>query len=106
MKWSRRTIGLIALLIVVLVGYDFVRDRPVTYNDVAEHFKYGSIGSEPGGSVLQPIGGLLPPYWIFVVLPKVCPTVSSYAEFGLIYEARHKTDSPPPLPVRVSRRAP
>jgi Cytochrome c len=104
MKWSSLLIGLIALGGVVFVGYDFVRDRPVVYEDVVEHFKYGSIGSEPGGSVLQPIGGLLPPYWVFVVLPKICPTVSSYAEFGLIYEPDHKTDSRPPLPIGLSER--
>ena len=33
------------------------RDRPVEYDDIAEHFKYGSIGSEPGGSLLRPVGG-------------------------------------------------
>jgi hypothetical protein len=30
-------------------------DRPVTYADVREHFKYGSIGSEPGVSLFNPV---------------------------------------------------
>ena len=47
-------------------------DRPITYADIEEHFKYGSIGSEPGGSLLSPVGGVLPPYWVFKALPSVC----------------------------------
>ena len=36
-------------------------DRPVVHDDIVEHFKYGSIGSEPGVSLLRPVGGALPP---------------------------------------------
>src|SRR5262245_3706942 len=48
-------------------------DRPADYASADEHFKYGSIGSEPGGSIGGAMGGLLPPYEIFRVLPQVCP---------------------------------
>ena len=65
-----------AVVIVLLAGLWFVAairaDQPVAYDDVAEHFKYGSIGSEPGVSLLNPVGGTLPPYWIFKALPNVC----------------------------------
>ena len=42
-------------------------DRPASFVRAAitDHFKYGSIGSEPGVSLLQPVGGVLPPYWVF-----------------------------------------
>ena len=61
---------LVAVVIVVAVAALAVvitlrADRPTTYADIKEHFKYGSVGSEPGGSLLSPVGGVLPPYWIF-----------------------------------------
>jgi mono/diheme cytochrome c family protein len=40
------------------------RNVPETYGNIADHFKYGSIGSEARAGV---------PYWIWVVLPKVFP---------------------------------
>ncbi len=57
---------LIGVVLVALVGGSWAivsvtRDRPVEYDDITEHFKYGSIGSEPGGSLLRPVGGALPP---------------------------------------------
>ncbi len=36
-------------------------DRAIAFDDIEEHFKYGSIGSEPGVSLLRPVGGVLPP---------------------------------------------
>ena len=48
-------------------------DRPVAYDAIAEQFKYGSIGSEPGVSLLRPVGGVLPPYWVFRALPDDLP---------------------------------
>src|SRR5262249_23389154 len=61
-------------------------DRPEEYADIVEHFKYGSIGSEPGGSLLQTVGGVLPPYWIFRALPDMCPDKlpGGYASLGLV----------------------
>jgi mono/diheme cytochrome c family protein len=75
-------------------------DRPEDYADIVEHFKYGSIGSEPGGSLLQTVGGVLPPYWIFRALPDICPDKlpGGYASLGLVIEPGHDR------PVGVSRR--
>jgi len=42
----------------------FLPDRPVTYDDPVEHFKYGSTGGERNMGF---------PYWLFQVLPEVCP---------------------------------
>jgi hypothetical protein len=75
-------------------------DRPVTYDAIEEHFKYGSIGSEPGGSLFAPIGGALPPYWVFQALPSVCRDrlPGGYASFGFVVEPGKD------LPIGVSRR--
>ena len=74
---------------------------PSTYEDITEHFKYGSIGSEPGGSLLAPVGGVLPPYWVFKALPSICSDRlpgGIRVAFGFISEPG--TD----LPIGVSRR--
>lgn len=86
----------IAVCLVTYLGWD----SPVEYSDNAEHFKYGSVGSEPGGSVFEPQGGMLPPYWIFKELPKICPEKfpGGYAAKGFLYEPGHD------LPIGVSRR--
>src|SRR3954462_3907291 len=51
--WLKR-LALIALgifaVLVIWVIVAITRDRPVDYADIQEHFKYGSIGSEPVGS--------------------------------------------------------
>src|SRR4051794_41135142 len=98
----RRTILLVVLGIVLLVAiwlvYRFSTDRPVNYSSVTDHFKYGSIGSEVGGSLFSSVGGGLPPYEIFKVLPKVCPDMlpGGYPSLGMILEEGHD------LPIRVS----
>jgi hypothetical protein len=105
--WLSRAIGVAAVAILVLVllagvwVFMSVRaDDPVTYSEITEHFKYGSIGSEPGGSLLQPVGGVLPPYWIFRALPSICSDKlpGGYASLGLIFESGHD------LPIGVARR--
>ena len=75
-------------------------DRPVAYDDIEEHFKYGSIGSEPGVSLLQPVGGVLPPYWVFRALPAICPDRirGGYESFGFTMEPATT------CPIGVSRR--
>jgi hypothetical protein len=75
-------------------------DRPVTYDEITAHYKYGSIGSEPGVSLLNPVGGVLPPYWIFKSLPDICPDrlPGGYASLGFVFEPGHD------LPIGVSRR--
>jgi len=96
-------LALIALVILVVVGrlaWRFLGDRPATYSAIEDHFKYGSIGSEPGGSLRAAVGGVLPPYWIFKALPKICPDLlpGGYASLGLIFEKGHD------LPIGVSKR--
>ena len=75
-------------------------DRAVAYTDIQDHFKYGSIGSEPGVSLLRPVGGALPPYAVFAALPSICPDrlPGGYASLGFIYEPGHD------LPIGISRR--
>jgi mono/diheme cytochrome c family protein len=99
-----RWVGLAALVagvgVAVWVALTLDTDRPVVYDDIAEHFKYGSIGSEPGVSLLRPVGGALPPYAVFAALPSICPDrlPGGYASLGFIYEPGHD------LPIGVARR--
>lgn len=106
-RWQHRfrTIALLLLvLIVICLGmyllHYFLVDCAVAYTDIREHYKYGSIGSETGGSVFTPVGGVLPPYLIFKTLPAICPEKlpGGYASLGLIFEPGHD------LPIGISRR--
>src|SRR5687767_12070451 len=86
-------LGIVTTAFVAIAGLwavvSMTRDTPVTYESIEDHFKYGSIGSEPGGNLFAPIGGALPPYWVFKALPSVCKEKlpRGYATFGLISEA-------------------
>lgn len=97
-------LGFAVVTVGTLVGgwavASMMRDRPRTYGAIEEHFKYGSIGSEPGGRLLAPIGGALPPYWVFQSLPSICrdKLPNGYATFGFITEEGRD------LPIGVSRR--
>src|SRR6266436_8724105 len=88
LRFSRRAASVVILLLVLVWVFCFVRrlleDRPKDYSRIEDHFKYGSIGSEPGGSLFNALGGLLPPYWIFVALPSICPDKlpGGYASLG------------------------
>ena len=104
---ARRLITRLALaafvagaVLVLWVIVSVNSDRPITYANIEDHFKYGSIGSEPGGSLLSPIGGVLPPYWVFTALPSVCrdKLPGGYASLGFVMEPGKD------LPVGVSRR--
>ena len=103
----QRIKDLILAIVLIVVGVVFFRivgtlssNQPVVYEDIAEHFKYGSIGSEPGGSLLQPIGGALPPYMVFKTLPAMCSErlPGGYASAGFIFEPGRD------LPIGISRR--
>jgi len=87
-------------VVVLWVLVSLTSDRPITYENIEDHFKYGSIGSEPGGSLLSPIGGVLPPYWVFTALPSVCrdKLPGGYASLGFVMEPGKD------LPIGVSRR--
>lgn len=62
----RRIGQMIGLLFIVVILYwaspFFFGNGPVQYTDIDEHFKYGSIGSEPANGI---------PYWIWKVMPTV-----------------------------------
>jgi hypothetical protein len=100
----RRTLSWILLILIALLVlwlcWRFGSDRPVVYSGRVEHFKYGSIGSEPGGSLLNSMGGLLPPEKVFKVLPDICPDKlpGGYAALGFTFEAGRD------LPIGISRR--
>ena len=101
MVWTLLAAAGVALVVMVIwVITSVTSDRPVTYASIEDHFKYGSIGSEPGGSLLAPVGGVLPPYWVFKALPSICrdKLPGGYATFGFVMETGRD------LPVGVSRR--
>jgi hypothetical protein len=78
--------GIIALGVIVVlavIALSFVLqilhvNRPVTYANDEEYFKYGSIGSDVVGV----------PYWVFRVMPEICPTdlPGGFASLGVIQE--------------------
>jgi mono/diheme cytochrome c family protein len=99
-RWILVVAGAIVLAAGAWVLASLIADEPVTYESVTDHFKYGSIGSEPGVSLLRPVGGVLPPYSVFTALPSVCreKLPGGYASFGFIFEEGRD------LPIGVSRR--
>ena len=96
-RWRRRFAILAAILVIPLalgvsIGSRFLPDLPVTYDDIEEHFKYGSTGGERASGF---------PFWIWQVLPQVCAKYlpgDGYASLGMIYEPGR------PLPVGMSMR--
>ncbi|WP_017715967.1 c-type cytochrome [Kamptonema formosum] len=80
-------------LVAALAFWPLLSNSPVDYADIEDHFKYGSIGSEP-------VNGI--PYWIWKVLPDMfrvnLPGEGGYASLGFLYEPG-KT-----MPVGFSRR--
>lgn len=105
----RRLLLWLIIVVLLIVGYSVLRrftaDKPVAYASSAQHFLYGSIGSEPGGSLVHPIGGMLPPYQVFAVLPDMFPDKlpGGYASLGLIFE-KDENGKLRDLPIGVSRR--
>lgn len=80
------------LVSIVMLVLRFSADRPVTYKDIEEHFKYGSTGGERESGF---------PYWIWQALPQVCAEHlpgPGYASLGMIFEADRK------LPIGMSMR--
>ena len=78
------SVFVLAAVVGLFVFLFFRTDDPDTYEDVVEHYKYGSIGSEAGGGI---------PYWIWLVLPEVFPEHlpqnkpgNGYERFGFVYE--------------------
>lgn len=90
--WVLILLFLAVLTLAILAWVRFASDRPVTYEDPVEHFKYGSTGGEREAGF---------PYWIWKALPRVCADYlpgEGYASLGLLFEPGKD------LPVGVSRR--
>jgi hypothetical protein len=100
LRWLAAAFVLVGVLAVLWFVAAINADRPVEFADVVEHFKYGSIGSEPGVSLLRPVGGVLPPYWVFKALPSICreKLPGGYESLGFVVEQGKD------LPIGVSRR--
>ena len=106
-RWKRIGLGAGAAIVVVVLAIlipVFVwsqRDVPDTYDDIVQHFKYGSFGGE----------ATMLPYWIWRVLPTVFPDLlpdgpgEDYARFGFIYDSDEPTDHPRPIGISY-REAP
>jgi hypothetical protein len=84
-KWI---IALAVLVVLVVIAGSFVLqitriNQPVGYANDEEYFKYGSIGSDTANV----------PYWVFRVMPDICPTElpGGYASLGVIQEPGHLT---------------
>jgi hypothetical protein len=93
MTWM--LVSILVILVYALGLFLFRRfnpDFPVVYSNIQEHFKYGSIGSEPANGI---------PYWIWRVLPDMFPEKlpgKGYASLGFVYEPGHDT------PIGFARR--
>jgi hypothetical protein len=100
LRWGIAAAVAVALAVGLWAVVSVSIDRPVAYDAIADQFKYGSIGSEPGVSLLRPVGGVLPPYWIFRAMPEICrdKLPGGYASLGLLGEPGRD------LPIGVSRR--
>jgi len=102
-RWQPLRIVLIAIAVAIaylaLTGLVMLtRQGTPRYGNIVQHFKYGSIGSEPESGI---------PYRVWMALPRLFPEAfdgrDDYSAFGFLYEtdARgHRRD----LPIGVSRR--
>ncbi|MDF5725217.1 MAG: c-type cytochrome [Rhizonema sp. PD37] len=83
-------VGVVAVAIFFL--WPVLSNSPVDYANINDHFKYGSIGSEP-------VNGI--PYWIWKVLPEIFPDKlpsKGYTSLGFIEEQGKD------LPIGFSKR--
>ena len=92
--WSARPLRvpasawLLALVLMLLAGtaplvVSLRRDVPVRYDDAAEHFKYGSIGTESDLGIPRPVFDALPE-----LFEDLLPAVAGrgYERLGFVYE--------------------
>ncbi len=88
-------LGALVFLAFLAVYWGLVVEVPVDYADPAEHFKYGSIGSDSDSGL---------PYWIWAVMPEMFPhylpeperflalpaeersSQAGYSQFGFLFE--------------------
>ncbi len=91
-RWIRFLIVLI-LLLAAFYYLVFVNQYVIAYRDDLEHFKYGSIGSEPNNGL---------PILVFKALAVMYQDElgsAGYRRFGMLYESEHSD-----LPIGMSRR--
>jgi hypothetical protein len=91
-RWIRLLVVLV-LVLTALYYLIFVNQYVVAYRDDLDHFKYGSIGSEP-------VNGL--PILVFKALAVMYPDElgpTGYRRFGMLYETEQTE-----LPIGMSRR--
>jgi len=105
MQWRRRYWVLLAivigipLLIAIWAALRFLPNRPVTYANIEEHFKYGSTGGYAASGF---------PYWIWKALPVVFKDKlpkdggEGYETFGMYFE-KNADGTPKDLPVGVQK---
>jgi hypothetical protein len=104
-RWAY--LGVFVFLVFVAVYWGFVAEVPTDYTDIRDHYKYGSIGSEPAAGI---------PYWVWQVLPEMFPqylpeperfqalppaertALAGYGQFGFVVEEGHDR------PIGFSRR--
>ncbi len=93
--WIFGPMLLLLVVVAVLVLTNIWRlytNEPVRYANIGDHFKYGSIGSEPESGL---------PYWMWRALPIMFKNElgpEGLRVFGFLYEPDHD------LPIGVSRR--
>ena len=112
-RWLGKSLQVVGALTLALVGIGLVYglnryydDEPVTYEDIREHFKYGSTGGERGWKNQFGFGI---PYWIWIALPELFSehlpdgkAGRGYSAFGMIYET--SKDPRFDLPIGMSMR--
>ena len=93
MRKLGKIIGVVLIVIILyLVSPLLLGNGPVKYANIDDHFKYGSIGSEP-------VNGI--PYWIWKAMPAVFAEKlpgEGYESLGFLHEEGHD------LPVGFSER--
>ncbi|MEO1016636.1 MAG: cytochrome c [Pseudomonadota bacterium] len=91
-------IGLAAIIVGSVALARFTDSGTPHHEDIVEHFKYGSIGSEPESGL---------PYWLWQALPRLYPEEfegrNDYRAFGFLYE-KDDQGEPRDLPIGVSQR--
>jgi hypothetical protein len=91
-RWIR-WLAVLGAVLAVLYYVIFVNQYVVAFRDNLDHFKYGSIGSEPNDGI---------PILVFKALPVMYPDgsdLTGYRRFGMLYESDQAE-----LPIGVSRR--
>lgn len=95
LKAAVKSIGVVVMgvvAVIIFLLWPVLSNSPVDYANIEDHFKYGSIGSEPMNGI---------PYWIWKVLPDVFPDKlpgKGYASLGFIEEPEQD------LPIGFSKR--